>query len=430
MRERLACSERELPEALSQLLRVPEISEGAILSTCNRMELYVTTEEVDTEAVRDSLVAHLADHHELHPSEFQPHLYIKEESEAALHLMRVASGLDSLVLGETQILGQVRAALLAGQVSESVGGVLTALFQYALSAGKRIHHETALSRGAFSVGHVAVDLAHTIFGDLSKAQVLILGAGKMSELTARHLRDSGAPVVLVANRTFEKAQQLAAKFAGRAIQYEEFPEALATADVVISSTASPRPIITHASLLPALKKRRGKPLLLIDIAVPRDIDPEVARLDNVFLKNIDDLEEMMKQDALDRAGEAAIAEQIVEEERSRFIGWYRQRDVAPVISHIKDHLERIRRDNMERTRTKLSHLSDKDWHHIETMTMAMMNQYARDPILRLKEEALSSQDGINRRYQLAEAVRNLFPAAVPNEESVTLIGHELAEVEK
>jgi glutamyl-tRNA reductase len=285
VRERLSCAEHALPDALTALAACPGVREAALLSTCNRMEMIVAADS-DPAFLFADLCRHLARMHQLDEAAFRTHLYCKTEHEAASHLLRVASGLDSLVLGEAQILGQVRAALRAAQSAGTVGGILTALFQQAIACGKRVQTETGLGRGAFSIGHAAVDLAAGIFADLSHASVLILGAGKMSELTARHLIDSGVRFVFVANRTYEKAADMAARFGGKAIRYDDFPEALVTADIVISSTAAPHPIVRREMLLPVMRRRRGKPLFLIDIAVPRDIDPDVARLDNVFLSRL------------------------------------------------------------------------------------------------------------------------------------------------
>ena len=245
----------------------------------------------------------------------------------------MASGLDSLVLGEAQILGQVRSALRAAQDASTVGAMLHALFQQALLCGKRVQTETALRQGSLSIGAAAVDLATRIFGDLKGARALILGAGKMSELTTRDLVSSGVQFLMVANRTYEKSVEMAARLGGQAIEYDAFPDAMVTADIVISSTAAPHPILRRDMLAPILRKRRGKPLFLIDIAVPRDIEAAVGDLDNVFLYNIDDLQEVAAEGAKGRAERAqAQAEAIAQEETARLLARFRTRAVTPVLA--------------------------------------------------------------------------------------------------
>jgi glutamyl-tRNA reductase len=324
--------------------------------------------------------------------------------------MRVASSLDSLVLGEAQILGQVRSALMAAHEAGTAGGILTGLFQNAILCGRRVQTETALGRGAFSIGRAAVDLARSIFTDLSHASALVVGAGEMSEITVRHLVESGVRVVIVANRTFEKAEAMAERFGGTAIQYDRFVEQMATADIVIASTAAPHYILRREMLAPVLRKRRGRPLFLIDIAVPRDIDPDVDRLENVFLKNIDDLQEFVASDAGERVAESRQAAWIAEEETAKFFAWYRAREVAPVLGEIRRKLEEIRRSDMDILRSKLGHLSDREWEAIESTTRAMMNHVAREPVLRLKREAGERTGAASTPagYDLVAAAREIF----------------------
>ena len=418
VREQLSCADHALPRALSALTALPGLREAALLSTCNRMEVYLYADGVDLSTLCALVRSHFASFHQVPESVFAPYLYYRAEQDVASHLLRVASGLDSLVLGEAQILGQVRATLRSAQKAGTLGPILTALLQQAITTGKRVHSETGLSRGAFSIGHAAVDLASSIFADLSHASVLILGAGKMSELTARHLVESGVRFVVVANRTYEKAVRMAERFGGRAIHYDTFTDELAHADIVISSTAAPHPIVRRETLVPALRKRRGKPLFLIDIAVPRDIDPDVARLDNVFLKNIDDLQEVVEADAGGRAAEAIRAEALVQEEVGKFLGWYRSREAAPVIHQLREHLEAIRLEDLTLLRNRLSHLSERDWQAIETATRAMMNKVARQPILRLKRAASGQETASgaeNAPDTLFMAAREIFGLTAPSE---------------
>ncbi len=413
VRERLSCSEQALPGALTAAHACPGVREVVLLSTCNRMEAYAVVEQVSDEAAYALLSDYLAATFNVPTAFFAAHLYCKTEYEVATHLLRVAAGVDSLVLGEAQILGQVRTALQAGRDAGTAGTILNALFQQAIAGGKRVRAETALGRGAFSIGRAAVDLASSIFADLSHASVLILGAGKMSELTARHLVASGVRFVVVANRTYEKAVAIAERLGGKAIHYDTFSEALVTADIVISSTAAPHPILRRETLAPILRKRRGKPLFLIDIAVPRDIDPDVNDLDNVFLKNIDDLQEVVAEEARGREVEAAKAEAIASDEAARFLAWYRSREAAPVITQLRAHLDQIRQADMDLLRSQLAHLPERDWQQIETAVRAMMNKVAREPILRLKRETGADSEPTDSaaHYDLRTAARELFGLA-------------------
>ncbi len=410
VRERLSCSEQALPGALTAATACPGVREAVVLSTCNRMEVYAVTDLESAEAGQAALRDYLASWFHVPTSFFAAHLTCRAEHEAASHLLRVAAGIDSLVLGEAQILGQVRGALQAGLEAGTVGTILNALFQQAISGGKRVRAETALGQGAFSIGRAAVDLAGSIFADLSRASVLILGAGKMSELTARHLVANGIRFVVVANRTYEKAVNLAARLGGQAIQYDTFPEALVTADIVISSTAAPHPILRRETLAPILRRRRGKPLFLIDIAVPRDIDPDVNELENVILYNIDDLQAVVAEEARGREGEAEKAEAIAADEAAKFLTWYRTREAAPVITQLRERLDRIRQDELNVLRSQLGDLSEREWQKIEAAMRAMMNKVAREPILRLKREtgAALEEIGGEARYDLLTAAREIF----------------------
>jgi len=405
VRERLSLAEHQLPQALEALRACRAVREAVILSTCNRMELY-TVLEGDPAQSKSELCRALSKFHHVPESEFVSHLYFHTDADCVRHLLRVSSGLDSLVLGEAQILGQVRGALRVSQQSEAAGSLLNGLFQQALTTGKRIQSETGLGRGAFSVGHAAVDLARSIFDDLSRASVLILGAGKMSELTAKHLRQSGVEFVMVANRTYEKAALIAERLGGQAIQYETFPDALSRCDIVIASTASPHPIVRREMLLPILRKRRGKPLFLIDIAVPRDIAPDVGTLENVFLFNIDDLQSVVEEQSRSRKTEAQLAESIVTEDTERFLNWLRTREATPVIEAMQTRFEQIRQDDLSILRQKLAHLSEKEWQAIEAATRAMMKKAVREPILRLKREH-ENQNG-QAQYDLLSAIQELF----------------------
>ncbi len=408
IRERLSVAEHHLPSALTALLEYPGIQEAVVLSTCNRVEIYAIIDTPTPSHAHDMLTEHLANYHHLARHDFASHLYQKNGIDATLHLMRVASGLDSLVLGEMQVLGQVRQAMRIAQETESIGSILSALFQQAITVSRRVQNETGIGRGAFSIGHAAVDLASHIFSDLSEASVLVLGAGKMSELTVRHLIASGVKFLIVANRTHEKAERMANQFGGRAIHYDAFPEALTSADIVIASTAAPHTILRKELLQPIVRKRRGKPLFLIDIAVPRDIDADVEELENVFLYNIDDLQSVVQEEANLRVTEAHRAEQITLEEAEKFVTWYKTREAVPVISQLKNRLEQIRQEDLALLKGRLGNLSEREWQAIEMATLAMMKRVAREPILRLKQELGAGQNEEREKYDLLEATREIF----------------------
>lgn len=403
LRERLTFSERRIPQALRTLLAHSGAAESAILSTCNRIELYAVLRHAEDENL---LVQFLSREHNVPEVEFAGHLYIHHDLEAVRHLFRVSAGLDSLVIGEPQILRQVRDAFAVATECGAAGMLLNALFRAAIATGKRARTETDIGRGGFSIGHAAVDLARSIFGSLNGATILILGAGKMSELTARHLVANGTRFVFVANRTYEKACDLAARLGGNAIRYDEFAEALALADIVISSTASPVPLIHRETVLPVLRHRRGRPLFLIDIAVPRDIAPDVGDLDSVFLYDIDDLEEVVQDMARERAGAAQRVEAIIAEEAAKFMAWRRSLEAAPLVAGIRKKYEAIRQSELERLRRQHPDLPERTWRSIERATRSMMNRAARDPILRLKEAA--SREGQTEAFDLISAAREIF----------------------
>ena len=410
LRERLNCAPNTLNDALAHLAACPGVSEGVILSTCNRMEVYAAVEGANAGDAYRALTHHLSRFHALPESTFTSRLYCKSEAEASAHLLRVAGGLDSLVLGEPQILGQVRSALKSAQSAQTSGPLLSKLFTFALEVGKRIRTETGLGKGGFSIGHAAVGLAQRILDDFSRARVLILGAGKMSEVTAAHLQRSGVQFVVVANRTYDKAVSLAQKLGGQAIQYDQFLDEMTRADIVIASTAAPHPILRREMLVPVMKKRRGKPLFLIDIALPRDIDPDVKTLDNVYLRNIDDLQEYMAQDTRARASEVAQAEQIVSAEIAAFMAWLRQREAVPIIAHLRSHLEDMTQERLNILRVRLGDVSPRDWQIIETQMRALMDQAALEPTRRLKRamQEAATQSGEPAQYNLLEATRELF----------------------
>jgi glutamyl-tRNA reductase len=411
VRERITIPDTRLSEALRALGGRPEFSEAAILSTCNRTEIYTVVPHPGHERAVHHFIE---DYHGVKAAEYASHVYVHHDAEAVRHLFRVASGLDSLVLGEGQILKQVRDAFAAASDAGTAGKLLNGLFRAAIAAGRRARTETEIGKGGFSVGHAAVDLARSIFGSLDGASILILGAGKMSELTARHLVANGVRFVMVANRTYERAAALAEKLGGSAIRYDDFPEAMSRADIVISSTASPHPIVTRKLLQPVMRRRRGRSLLLIDIAVPRDIEPEVDLLDNVFLKNVDDLEEVVSDMARERAGEVAKVDALLDEEIDKFVAWWRSLSVAPVVTRMREKHEEIRLAELARLRNQLPDLPDRAWQNIEAAMRSLMNRMQRDPIERLKDAATRDlRDSAAGGPDLFDAARALFALDAP-----------------
>jgi len=431
VREKLAIGDRELPRALQALTRLPDVREGALLSTCNRTEAYAVA-AADAAPPEDALAEFLAGWHGLSRREFDGHLYCYRAGAAANHLFSVASGLDSMILGEPDIQRQVKTALEAAQAARSVGTRLNRLFQEALVAGKRARTETGIARGTFSVGAAAVELATQIFGEsLSGHTVLVLGAGKMSEVTARHLQAAGAPAVLVANRTYEKAVALAGQFGGSARRFDDLPQLLQTSDIVVCSTAAPHPIVTRALMHDVMRARRGRPLYLVDIAVPRDVEAEVGKLENAYLYNIDDLQELVAGARQARAGEIARAREIVEASVTEYGRWERALDVAPLVVAVRQKLDDVRQAELTRLRARLPGLSDRDWRAVEAAMSALTGKIAHPAIVAIKaapeaEDGAAALDAIRRAFGVEEAMEDVgarfiapSPSGVPeNREGV------------
>ncbi|MGO4998417.1 glutamyl-tRNA reductase [Oceanisphaera sp. W20_SRM_FM3] len=338
LRERVAFGPEVAPRALQELMRTQGVGEAVILSTCNRTELYCSLEpEGDSHLVR----MWLQDFHQLDEAELNTCLYQYHGEEAVRHLMRVACGLDSLVLGEPQILGQMKLAYNQSQKVGSLKGTLDRMFQKTFSVAKRVRTETEIGASAVSVAFAAVSLAKRIFSDLSHTKVLLVGAGETIELVARHLKEQSVSQMMVANRTLERAQTLASEFNAQVMTLEQIPEYLPKADIVISSTASPLPIIGKGLVERALKARRQQPILFVDIAVPRDIEPEVDELNDAYLYTVDDLQGIIEQNMATRQEAAGQAEIIIEEERDHFMAWYRSLESVKLIQDYRTHAEQL-----------------------------------------------------------------------------------------
>jgi glutamyl-tRNA reductase len=396
VRERFAHGAHEVPGALARVLAAGA-GGGVLLSTCNRTEFYlIADDERVTDVVWDLLGERLEG-----GTAVREFGYIARDREAVRHLYRVSSGLDSMILGESQIQGQVRDAW---EVSRAQAGpVLHRLFQTALHVGARIRSETALGTGTASAATAAVAVAGKIFGDLAGRTALILGAGDMAELAATCLTDEGVQVRLVANRTHERARVIAERLGARALTLDEAWPHFATADIVLCSTAAPHAVVTWERVGTVIGGRRGRPLCILDLAVPRDVDPAIAQLENVFLYDIDDLQTVAAQATARRRDEVPAAERIVEEETDLFWAWYGGLGVVPVIKEFRGRMEALRAAEVARALRHLGHLAPEDRARIEQLSQALLNKFMHQPTVALKAAA---EEG--RGYGLLEALRRLF----------------------
>jgi glutamyl-tRNA reductase len=398
VRERLALTPHHTVECVRSLHALDEVSECAILSTCNRTEVLAVRGEGCPEDPSGLLAALLDD-----PLDLSPYSYCHTDEDAVLHLFRVAAGLDSMILGEGQILGQVRSAMRQSDEAGGLGTVLTKLLQWSLAAGKRARAETRIGTGAVSVSSAAVELAKEIFGHLTGRTALILGAGETGELTLKLLSDAGVSSVVVTNRTYDRALRLSESLGGEAVRFDQLRDAMVRADIVIGSTGAPFPVVHADSVREVMRRRRQKPLFLIDIAVPRDIEPDVGLLDNVFLYNIDDLQAVVQQNLGDRHEEARKVEAILEEEAAGFLQWWQTLSLGPVLAGLQHRFEEIRVAELEKTMPRLSHLSEADREALELLTRGIVKRILKAPIAHLK-----SQAGEPSGAAYLEATRELF----------------------
>ncbi len=398
VRERCAIPAEELPDRLQHLVARGLAHEVVLVSTCNRVECYaLVPAATDVGALRESMGL---------PAE---HVQVREGDAAIGHLFRVAASLDSLVLGEAQILGQVKEAVSVARAAGTFGSGLDPIFSRAFRLAKRVRTDTAIARSVVSVGHVAVELARTIFGALDGTSVLLVGAGKMGVLAARHLKAHGASKVLVANRTFERGRALAEQHGFSASAYDDLPLLLQAVDVVICSTGAPRPILTRPMIQAVMKKRRYRPLFLIDIAVPRDVEAGVGEVDDVYLYNIDDLEEVSRANAGGRAEAAREAETLVQSETEAFVRWRRERLHAPVIRALRESALETAAAEAEKALKMLPGLDDRGQDTIRKLAEVIANRLTRAPIEVLKERA-----GTRAGDQLAAAALELFDLDEPD----------------
>lgn len=388
VREKMVFEPNALSIALRHLRDAKSIVECVIVSTCNRTELFVVCDQLHTGEYYAKLFLETWFH--LAKDELAPHLYVKAKEEAITHLFRMICGLDSLVLGETQILGQVRDAFLQAQQAKTTGIFFNMLFKQAVTLGKRVHRETEIGQNAVSVGYAAVELGRKIFSSFAERSILLIGAGQMGELTAKHLYHAGASTVRVCNRTLDKAESVAAAFAGQVCPWSERLERIGEVDIVISSTGSTEPIVYAEELRPVLKKRRS-PLFLIDIAVPRDIDPRVNELEHVFLFDMDDLQGIVEANLHLRSQEVEKIEGWIAEEAHAYGEWIHTLGVIPLITALREKAIWIQEEAVLRIERKLPELTERERRVIRKHTKSIINQLLRDPMTKIKELAATSE---------------------------------------
>jgi glutamyl-tRNA reductase len=400
VRERLAFNSDVLRSALTALIDRQNVREAIILSTCNRVE--VMAESPDDRLIREFL----CEFHQIPPDSVSKHLYSFKNADAIRHVFRVAASLDSMMVGEPQILGQVKEAYRIATDAGTVGMHLSALMNRAFAVAKKVRSETGISQSAVSVSFAAVELARKIFGDLTGKTVMIIGASKMGELAAKHLKRNGVSSVLVTNRTFERAVELAKVFEGAAVPFEHFTDHMDRADIVISSTGAPHFIIGRTLAEQVIHRRKNKPMFFIDIAVPRDIDPLVNELDNAFVYDIDDLQQVIDANLKERLKEASRAEEIIDSEVQAFCLKMQSREVVPAIVQLRDTLEKLRRDKIERNRRHFKDLSPEA--AADQITKSLINKILHTPTEYLKQMAHDPNGP-----DTADLIKKLFNVKAP-----------------
>jgi len=407
LRERLDFSSRDVGAAVETLAAsAATAAESVVLSTCNRSEIYVAT--ADPSRAREELVVFLSDYHQLPRDVFLQHVFTYDDAAAAHHLFRVAAGLDSLVVGEPQILGQVKDAFQVAAERHCTGPLLSKTFHSAFGVGKRVRTETALGEGAVSVSFAAVALARKIFGRLQGRRVLVVGAGEISALTAQHLRSHGAAEIVITSRTAAHAEALATEVGGHAVPWSDMTGAIARADIVVTATGSQRPIITRADVAAATGRRRPDPLFIIDIAVPRDVDPSVGEIEQVFLYNVDDLQNLVQESLARRGAEIARAEAIVAEELARFTAWQRSRRAIPTVVALRQRFDEIRRAELQRLDARFAGLPPEARARIDEVTRLIIEKLLLEPTEQLKalpdeETQAIYTEAVNRLFRLGDA---------------------------
>ena len=401
IREKLAFTKGKIEESVDHLFNFPDIIEHTILSTCNRVEIYARANCQDS-AIK-SIKQFICDFHGLSLLELEDHFYSYRNKEAVEHLFRVSSSLDSMILGEAQILGQVKEAYSLARDLRSTGLVLNQLFEKAFSIAKKVREETGIAERSVSISSAAVELAQKIFDDLENHTVMLVGTGEMAELAAKHLISYGVKTVYVTSRTYERAANLARTLNGSALDFEAFKNELHRADIVITSTSAPNFIIEKEIVEKAIHERKNKPIFFIDIAVPRDIEPDVNDLENVYLYDIDDLHVVVSANIKEREKEAENAMNFISQEVTKFNNWVGALDAVPTIVEIRKKAENIRKQEIEKTLKKISHLSENDKQLLRQMSSSMVNKILHKPTIKLKQKT-QSEDG----HVYLKAIRHLF----------------------
>jgi glutamyl-tRNA reductase len=408
LRERLSLTEGRAVGALRELTAAAGIHEAAAISTCNRTELYlIVSDPVEAESTALGVLSRQA---EIRPTELLGHLYSHRSSEAARHLLRVTSGLDSMIVGEAEIQGQVKRAYELALVEGATGPILNRLFRGALAAGGRVREETAISEKGVSIPSVAVELARRALGDLGERRVLVVGAGETAELVARALRARGVRTVFVANRHYDRAIGLAQRFDGVAVRFDELPGQLEVADIVVSATNSPHHIVEREGLEQVMAARDGRPLIAIDLAVPRDIEPECREIPGVGVYDIDDVQQIVERNASGREAEAREAERIIETELDRFERWLASLEVVPTIAALRGRGEEIVRRVLAENESRWENLGEADRERVEAMARAVASRLLHEPTLRMRRAA-----GSDDAYEYLSALRELFGLDVETE---------------
>ena len=401
IREKLAFTKGKIEESVDRLLNFPDIIEHTILSTCNRVEIYARVNGQNS-AIQ-SIKQFICDFHGLSAVQLEEHFYSYSNEAAIEHLFRVSSSLDSMILGEAQILGQVKDAYSLAKDLRSTGLVLNQLFEKAFSIAKKVREETGIAERSVSISSAAVELAQKIFDDLENHTVMLVGTGEMAELAAKHLISYGVKTVYVTSRTYERAANLARTLNGSALDFEAFKNELYRADIVITSTSASSFIITKDMVEKAIHERKNKPIFFIDIAVPRDIEPDVNDLENVYLYDIDDLHVVVSANMKEREKESENAMHLISQEVNKFNNWLGTLDAVPTIVEIRKRVENIGNQEMERTLKKIPHLSEEDKKIIYQMKNSMINKILHKPTIKLKQKT-QSEDG----HIYLKAIRHLF----------------------
>ena len=384
IREKLALGDN-YKQILNQLLSLDSVFEICVLSTCNRVEFYGITD--NPEKLKEELLSFLSKISNIDKKNLGRYIFFYTDKEAVKHIFKVSASLDSMVIGEPQIVCQFKDSFLKARESRAVRKILSRLFEKALQVSKKIRSSTGISKRAVSISYAAVQLAKKIFGDLSDKSVLLIGAGEMAELAAKHLHDIGVKHIFVANRTFEKAVSLAEKFSGTPIKFEKFKEFLPEVDIIITSTGAKKPIIDKNLMKEVIKKRKGEPIFIFDIAVPRNVAPDVNDLDNVYAYDIDDLKAVVDKNLQDRKIEALRAEYIIDEEVEKFEKWLAKQKVVPAIVKVREFAEEIKEYQLEKLFSQMPYLNEKEKENIELAVNAIINKLLHRPTTYLKEKS-------------------------------------------